>query len=163
LASNPYECRTGLVPLSAGIVLGWVFVGLWLWVAVIAFSHSFVWSFLVAGSTIVFSIFLTLFTVSLIRDSYRDFQYELNETEAVVTVTDRMIKRKATQMVLLKDIKYAEYYPYTDSSCVILHTSNLDMEVPLWPLGTRAQDVVDFLSGHGVQLMNVQFDDKVPG
>ena len=66
-------------------------------------------------------------------------------------------------MVLLQDVLYAEYYPYPDSASIILHTAYSHVEVPLWPMGERGVDVVDYIAGCGIRVMNVQFDDKVPG
>ncbi len=150
------------MPLTIGLALGWIFIGIWFWVAIVVLNHNVLWSLLVFGSTIAFAVFLSIMTLSVIHDAFRDYYLELNETEAVLVVRDRLMKRQATQMVLLDDINYAEYYPYLDSACIILHSSYIQMEVPLWPLGSHAQDVVDFLSGRGVKVMNVQFDDKVP-
>jgi hypothetical protein len=162
LVSHPYQRRTGLVPMAIAIVLGWIFVGLWFWVSILALPYNPLWSALVAASTVAFSIFLGAITASIVRDANRDYQLELNETEVVLIVVDRLRRKKSTQMVLLDDIKYAEYYPYSDSASVILHASYVAMEVPLWPLGSRALDVIDFLSGRGIRIMNVQFDDTVP-
>jgi hypothetical protein len=111
---------------------------------------------------VVFAFFLGALTFGLIRDANRDYQLEVNETEVVLVVVDRLKHKQSTQMVLLDDIQYAEYYPYSDSASVILHAAYFEMEVPLWPLGGHAQDVIDFLAGRGVSIMNVQFDDKVP-
>jgi hypothetical protein len=79
-----------------------------------------------------------------------------------LVVTDRKAKKKGTQMLLLADVIYAEYYPYNDSASIIFHTNYARMEVPLWPMGERAQDVVDFLDGRGVRVINVQSDDSMP-
>jgi hypothetical protein len=65
-------------------------------------------------------------------------------------------------MVLLDDVSYVEYYPYSDSACIIMHACHYEMEVPLWPLGEHGQDVIDFLAGRGIRIVNVQTDDKVP-
>ncbi len=65
-------------------------------------------------------------------------------------------------MVLLDDVKFAEYYPYCDDSSVIFHAPYTDMEVPLWPMGLHAQDILDFLKGRGVHVINVQSDEKFP-
>jgi hypothetical protein len=162
LVSNPYQRRSGLLPITIGVVLGWIFSVLWFCVSILALPYNPLWSALVAASTIAFSIFLGAMTASIVSDAYRDYQIELNETEVVLIVIDRLRRRRSTQMVLLDDIKYAEYYPYSDSASVILHATYIAMEVPLWPMGGRAQDVIDFLSGRGIRVMNVQFDDKVP-
>jgi hypothetical protein len=45
---------------------------------------------------------------------------------------------------------------------IILHAPYVDMEVPLWPLSGQGADVVDFLNGRGVNVVNVQSDDKIP-
>jgi len=162
LRSNPHGCRSGLMPMIIGIAIGWIFAGLWGFVACLTIQYSLIWAGLVGASTLAFGFVLYLLTLGLVQDAYRDYLLELNQTEAVLVVTDKLHKRKATQMVLLDDVEYAEYYPYTDSACLILHAKYCDMEVPLWPLGTRAQDVLDFLSGRGVRVVNVQFDDKIP-
>jgi hypothetical protein len=36
------------------------------------------------------------------------------------------------------------------------------MEVPLWPLGEQVKDVIDFLDGRGLRIVNVQSDDAIP-
>jgi hypothetical protein len=64
--------------------------------------------------------------------------------------------------VLLADIIYAEYYPYLDSASIIFHTSNSDFEMPLWPMGKHAQDAIDFLTGTGVKVVDVQSDEVIP-
>lgn len=99
---------------------------------------------------------------TLIRDAHRMYVLELTDSEAVLTVLDSASKRCATQMVLLDDITFAEYYPYRDCSSVILHTAYANMEVPLWPLAGHAQDVLDFLDGRGVRVVNVQSDTPFP-
>jgi hypothetical protein len=162
LVSNPYRRRRGLLPLAIGVILGWIFAVLWFLVSILALPYNALWSALVAASTIAFSILLGAMTAGLVGDAYRDYQLELNETEVVLIVVDRLRRKKSTQMVLLDDIKYAEYYPYSDSASVILHSPYIAMEVPLWPLGGGAQDVIDFLNERGIRVMNVQFDDKVP-
>ncbi len=65
-------------------------------------------------------------------------------------------------MLLIDDIKIGEYYPYSDSASIILYTSYTEMEIPLWPLNHNGQDVIDYLTGRGVKIVNVQFDDKLP-
>jgi hypothetical protein len=99
----------------------------------------------------------------LLVDSKRQYVLELNASEAVLTVLDNLHRQKSTQMVLLDDVKYAEYYPYPDSASVILHAPYTMMEIPLWPLGQQSQDVMDFLAGRGIAIVNAQFDDRIPG
>lgn len=162
LRSNPHGCRRGLTPMIIGIAIGWIFAFIWGAVTCLTLQYNLIWAGLVGFSTLAFIFVLYLLTLGLVQDAYRDYLLELNQTEAVLVVTDKLKKRKATQMVLLDDVEYAEYYPYSDSACLILHAKYCDMEVPLWPLGTRAQDVLDFLGGRGVRVVNVQFDDKIP-
>ena len=78
-------------------------------------------------------------TAGLVGDAYRDYQLELNETEVVLIVVDRLRRKKSTQMVLLDDIKYAEYYPYSDSASVILHSPYIARKCPcgLWGAALR--------------------------
>jgi hypothetical protein len=142
--------------------IGWVFVGLWSWVVCLTIPYNLLWALLLAGSTAAFAGFLGFMTVGIWRDANKEYEYELNSTEAVVTVFDKLSKRRATKMILMDDVKYAEYYPYLDSACLILHSTAFDMELPLWPLGSRSQDVLDFLDGRGILVMNVQMDDTVP-
>lgn len=162
LASHPYRQRTGLIPLLIAVAIGWVFVGLWSWVVFLTIPYNLLWAGLVSGATIAFAGFLGLMTLGIWRDANKEYEYELNSTEAVLTVFDKLSKRKATRMILMDDVKYAEYYPYLDSACLILHSPAFDMELPLWPLGSQSQDVLDFLDGRGIRVMNVQMDDTVP-
>lgn len=164
LESDPRLKRVGSNVMWVAIVIGFIFMGLWLTVAAFAFAYSACWSIVIAGASVAFASFLTLMAKTLIRDGTRLYVLELTDTEAVLNVTEGRGKRRrrATQMVLLDDIYYAEYYPYRDSTSVILHTSYAEMEVPLWPMGTRAQDALDFLEGRGVPIVNVQSDDPIP-
>ncbi|MBP9093098.1 hypothetical protein KBI23_18880 [bacterium] len=162
LTSQPHKRRAGLVPLCTAICLGWAFVLMWLTVAVIILWEWPAWGVLIGLSSVTFGALLTLFGLGLIRDSRREYLLELTESEVVLVVTDRKAKKKGTLMLLLADVTYAEYYPYTDSASIIFHTNYSKMEVPLWPMGDRAQDVVDFLDGRGVRVINVQSDDCLP-
>jgi hypothetical protein len=87
---------------------------------------------------------------------------ELTDSEANLIVIDRLRKKRGVQMVLLDDITYAEYYPYRDSASIIFHTPYTDMDVPLWPMANQGRDVVDYLDGRGVKIINVQSDDPIP-
>jgi len=162
LVSNPYRCRTGLIPLAVAIVLGWIFVFLWVMVAFLAVSHNLLASIMLLCSLSAFATFLGFLTYTLVRDAYRDYIFEITDTDAILMVVDRLRHRRSTQMVLLDDIKYAEYYPYRDSASIIFHAPYIQMEVPLWPMSGRAQDVVDFLDGRGVRVVNVQSDEPMP-
>jgi len=144
------------------IVIGYMFMALWLCVAVCTVVYNVYWSVMIAGASIAFSFFLGMMAQTLLRDAKRLYVLELTDSEAVLTVHDSASKRRATQMVLLDDITFAEYYPYRDCSSVILHTDYANMEVPLWPLASHAQDVLDFLDGRGVNVVNVQSDVPFP-
>lgn len=160
--SGSYWQRVGLMPMVVSLVFGWLFVGAWLGICAWLFQYNALWSVTIAASTVVFAAYLGLMTYKIISESYREYVLELTDDEAVLSVVDRLRKRKSTQMVLLDDVKYAEYYPYRDSASVILHAPYADMEVPLWPMGSRSQDVIDYLDGRGITVINVQSDDKIP-
>jgi hypothetical protein len=173
LTSNPHKKRVGLIPLCTGLALGWAFVLLWMIIAIVAVWESayqasyeihetFIWSMLVLGTSSTFAVCLGLMTFGLLRDCNRDYVLELTESEVVLVVIDKLRKRRGTQMVLLDDVSYAEYYPYPDSASIILHTAYADMEVPLWPMSNQGRDVVDYLDGRGVRVVNVQSDDQIP-
>ncbi len=162
LASHPYRRRSGLIPLVVAVLVGWAFVGLWGWVGCLTLPYNTIWAGFVFAAAVVFSVFLALMSFGIWRDAHKEYKYELTGTEAVLTVFDKYSKQTATKMMLMEDVKYAEYYPYMDSACIILHSPKFDLELPLWPLGTQAQDVLDFLHGRGIMVMNVQMDDTVP-
>ncbi|HIA54860.1 MAG TPA: hypothetical protein EYN91_22715 [Candidatus Melainabacteria bacterium] len=162
LVSKPYSKRTALGPLMVGIGVGWIFAALWLITGIFALVHNVYWGLTLLASTSGFSLFLGLMTYSMVRDANRTFVFELTDSDAVLYVYDRLQKRQSTQMVLLDDVKYVEYYPYRDSSSMILHTPYAQMEVPLWPMGEQVRDVIDFLDGRGLRIVNVQFDDVIP-
>lgn len=160
--SNPYLRRVGLLPLIVAISFGWLFVLLWAAVSIYAFSYNNYWATVLGGSTCAFAGFLTYMTYSIVQDAFQEYVFELTDSEAVLNVHDKLRHKKSVFMVLLDDVRFAEYYPYSDSSCVILHTPYYEMEVPLWPLGERGKDVIDYLSGRGIKVVNVQSDDRIP-
>ena len=162
LTSLPHKRRIGLWPLCTAIGMGWAFTIMWLVISFCAFHDWPAWGVLIGLSSVTFGCLLTLFGIGLLRDSRREYVLELTDTEIVLVVIDRHAKKKGVQMILIEDVSYAEYYPYPDSSSIIFHTEKLQMEVPLWPMGDRGQDVVDFLDGRGVRVINVQFDDAMP-
>lgn len=162
LVSNRYSSRRGLVPLIIATAFCWIFLFGWLGIACFFMFKFLPLGLVLLGSVVIFAIYLGMFTHGLFQDAYRHYEFELTDNDAVLTVEDTRKHKRSTQMVLLNDIKYAEYYPYSDSACIIFHAPYTQMEVPLWPMGTRGQDVVDFLSGRGVRVVNVQSDDKIP-
>jgi hypothetical protein len=162
LISDPNVQRAALVPFAVGIGLGWVFIVIWGVVACVAFLKSPLWGALLLASLAAFASLLGFLSYTIVRNSCRDYIFEITDTDAVLLVIDRLRRRRSMQMVLLEDIKFAEYYPYRDSASIIFHAPYTKMEVPLWPMGSRGQDVVDFLLGRGVRVVNVQSDDNFP-
>lgn len=162
IVSGPYMKRTGLVPLMIGVSIGWIFVCLWSCVAAYAYSHNVYWAVVLFASSCAFASFLSWMSYTLVSEAFKTYTFEITDVEAVLEIFDRLRHTKTTSMVLLDDIKFAEYYPYCDSSSLIFHSAYNDMEVPLCPMGLRAQDVLDFLVGRGVRVINVQSDEKFP-
>jgi hypothetical protein len=166
LYSKPYKYRAGLIPMVFALSIGLLFSIAWFVVAAWMIFQSgpefIMWGILIVLSTIVYCAYMGLAAYKIWTDSRRQYCLELTETEAVLSVIDRHRKKQSTQMVLLNDVRYGEYYPYPDTASVILHTSYVDMEIPLWPFCQQAQDALDFLEGRGVHIINVQSDDKIP-
>ncbi|MBX9686125.1 MAG: hypothetical protein K2X27_05455 [Candidatus Obscuribacterales bacterium] len=166
LLSGSYKSRPGLIPMIVALTIGFGFSVVWLSVSVILIQDGelghVLWGILTACCTIVYCLYMGYIGYRMIVDSQRRYKLELTNSEAVLTVLDKLHRKKSTQMVLFDDVKYAEYYPYPDSSSVILHAPYAVMEIPLWPLGAQAQDVMDFLAGRGVPIVNAQFDDRLP-
>ena len=63
-------------------------------------------------------------------------------------------------MLLLEDVSYSEWYP--DTSTLLIHAPYKTIELPLWSLGPRGTDVLDFLQGRGIKICNVLLDDTIP-
>lgn len=162
LHSDPKIKRVGTGPLWAAIGVGMSFSILWIIAGSVVIIYNFYWAVIMIAAAVAFASLLTHVGYSLVRDGKRKLTLELTSTEAVLIVLDEMNNKQATQMVLLDDIIYGEYYPYRDSATIILHTDYAKMEIPLWPMGERAQDALDFLNGRGVNIVNVQSDDPVP-
>ncbi len=166
IASGPYKSRPGLYPMMVALVIGFGFSILWLTVSacLIMDGHTpqLIWGIMTGLCTILYCCYMGYISYRMLNDSQKLYTLELTNTELVLVVVDRMNKKRSTQMVLLDDVKYAEYYPYPDSSLLILHAPYTVLELPLWPMGNQAQDVMDFLTGRGVPIVNTQFDDKIP-
>lgn len=162
LISRPYAKRAGLWPMVAMLSLSWVFVAIWGTLALWVFPYCSFYSIIIGASTLAFSCLLFMMSRKIYFDSFRNFELEITDTEAVLSVEDSLHHKRSQQMVLLDDVKFAEYYPFTDSASVILHAPYVDMEVPLWPLENQGHDLIDFLEGRGVNVVNVQTDDKIP-
>jgi hypothetical protein len=166
LVSKPYKHRTGLVPMIFALSIGFAFSCLWFGVAawmMLQSGREFVtWGVMIVLSTLAYCTYLGIAGYKIYADSRRQYVFELTPTEAIISTIDHLRKKKSTQMVLLADVKYIEYYPYPDCASAIFHAPYTDMEVPLWPFGAQAQDVLDFLTGRGIQIVNVNSDDKIP-
>lgn len=167
LWSNPQQRRPGFKLMSVALVVGFAFSGLWFFVSIgLIFQGGFdqiIWGALIGLSALVYGVYLGIIGYKLIADGRQQYDLEVTGSEVVLSVCDTLRKRKSTQMVVLDDVKYAEYYPYPDSASVYLYAPYTVMEIPLWPFGGRGgDDVIDFLKGRGIPVMNVQFDDKVP-
>lgn len=154
-SSGRYKMRSGYMPLSVGLGLAYCFVVLWLIVSINMIPLNPPFGILIMCSTITFCFLVTAMSLSIVKDMQRSYSLEVNETEVVLDITERSGKSKPL-MILLDDVIYAEYY---SSSCVIFHTSYRDFEVPIWPLGARGVDFVDYLIGRGVQVINVEQDE----
>lgn len=150
------------MPLLIGLTVGWIFISIWSAVAFFLLQHHIFWAFAVFGSTFGFAGFLCWMSYQVFCDALKTYTFELTDAEAVLLVFDRLRRKKHVKMVLLDDVKFAEYYPYCDDSSLIFHAPYTDMEVPLWPMGLHAQDILDFLRGRGVRVINVQSDEKFP-
>lgn len=166
LDGAPGKTRAGLYPMLVALIIGFGFCIMWLaacgWLIMQQSPGCVIWGALIGFSTLLYCFYMGYMAFGMIRDSRRLYTLEITDTEAVLYVVDTLFKKKSTQMILLDDVKYAELYPYPDSACVLLHTPYTVMEIPLWPLGSRGMDVIDFLQGRGIAIMNVQFDDKLP-
>jgi hypothetical protein len=166
LVSKPYKNRAGLWPMVVALTVGFGFSFVWFavafWMLTQPGAEFVTWGVLIILSTLFYCLYLGIASFKIYADSKRQYCLELTETEAVLSVIDKLRKRKSTQMVLLADVKYAEYYPYADSACIILHAPYADMEIPLWPLGAQSQDALDFMEGRGLHIINVQSDERIP-
>jgi len=162
LVSKPYKRRAGLLPMIIMLGISWVFVLIWGTLALWIYIYNPLYSIIIGASTIAFSFLLYVMSYKTFADGKLDYELEVNDSEAVLMVKDNLHHKRSQQMVLLDDVKFAEYYPFTDSASVILHAPYADMEVPLWPMENQGQDLIDFLVGRGVNVVNVQSDDKIP-
>ena len=162
-SSGPFKMRPGLVPLCVALAMGYVYVAIWFTVACFVFSENLIWSILIMCSSLGFAVFLSIMTFCLYRDSQRRYELEVNGSELVLNVFDKVTGKDGKLMILLDDVSFAEYYPYPDTASLIFHTPYKNMEVPLWPLGERGQDVLDYLTGRGIKIVNVQSDERFPG
>ncbi len=162
LVSGSCWQRIGLRPLIFYLLLAGLVTVLWYGLSLWLVPYNPIWALATGSLATLFTLYLGWVICRLVRDAYKDYTLELNGTEIVLKSFDRLKKQTTVEMVLLDDVTYAEYYPYQDSGCIILHAPYVNLEVPLWPMGTRGQDVVDFLKGSGVTVVNVLSDEKIP-
>lgn len=166
VVSGPNKARPGLYPMLVALLIGFMFSAIWLSVSLFLIldghTPSVLWGVMTGLCTILYCVYMAYIAYKMVRDGKRQYTLEVNSTELVLTVLDNFHHKKSTQMVLLDDVNYAEYYPYPDSSMVILHAPYAVVEIPLWPLGGQSQDVLDFLAGRGIPIVNAQFDDSIP-
>lgn len=162
LVSGPSTARVGFFPLCIAIGLGFAFVCVWLGVAVVAAYQNLYWAVVIVAAATAFALYLGYAAFGMFKESFKNYVVELNASEIVLKVEDRFTHKESTQMVLLNDVKYVEYYPYRDSASAILHTAYNHIEIPLWPLAGHGEDVVDYLEGLGIKIFNVQLDDDLP-
>lgn len=161
-ASDSHFSRVGLIPMCIAVALGWIFMVIWLVTAILIMPMNLWWSLILMASVFAFSFYLGLVSYNMFCDCMKVYVLEVNDSEVVLKVTDRIRKKVVTQMVLLDDVSYVEYFPSPDTATMILHASYIDMEVPLWPMGYRGRDVVDFIEGRGVKVVNLQSEDELP-
>lgn len=162
LVSDRDSYYQSMIPMWFGISLGWIMVGAGIFAGYLAFGHNQYVSLAFVLPAFLFAGFLIFHIYNLIRQSNCDYIFEITNQDAVFCKIDRLKKKKTFQLILLDDIKYAEYYPYLDSASIIFHTPYAEIEEPLWPMGKHAQDVVDFLTGMGVKVVDVQSDEAIP-
>ncbi len=162
LVSSRQACIRRARPTFYGICFGYALVIVGFVTSYIAFQHNAYFVFPLLLSASVFACFLTVTAYKLIREILCDYTLEFSDNEAIFAIADNLNNKKSSQVVLLSDIKYVEYYPYQDSASIIFHTSYNDLDVPLWPMGSHVQDVIDFLVGAGVKVIDVQSDESIP-
>lgn len=166
LHSKPYKSRAGLLPMLIALGIGFFFSCMWFgvaaWMLVQNGREFLIWGTMIVLSTLGYCAYLAVAGYKIYADSRRQYSLELTASDAVLSVTDHLRKKQSTQMVLIADVKYVEHYPYQDCASLILHAPYADMEVPLWPFGAQGQDVIDFLEGRGVHVINIQSDEKIP-
>ena len=145
-----------------GISLGYIMVGAVIFAATLAYSSNLSFAIVLLLLALGSAFSLGYIAYKTIREANCDYALEITSQDAVFSKIDNWSKKKTDQLLLLSDIKYAEYYPYQDSASIIFHTPYLDMDVPLWPMAEHAQDVLDFLEGAGIKIINVQSDESIP-
>ena len=162
LVSNRRSCYRSMTPSLCGIVFGYLMVGVSIVAGFFAYAHNYYFALSLFFTGIGFACFLGILTYNLIREANCDYILEITGQDAIFSKIDNWQKKRTDQLLLLTDIKYVEYYPYQDSASIIFHTPYIEMDVPLSPMGNHTQDVLDFLEGAGVKVVNVQSDESIP-
>ncbi len=160
--AKPPLKRIGLIPFAVALIIGVVLSMMWLVVAIFVFFHNHLIGLILGLTAFSYASYAFLISYGLIQDMNYSFRLELTPSEIILTKYNTKKQKKYFKMLLIDDIKIGEYYPYSDSASIILYTSYTEMEIPLWPLNHNGQDVIDYLTGRGVKIVNVQFDDKLP-
>jgi len=162
LVSNRKGYYQHTVPMLWGVCFGYLMVGITLFASYLASKHNNFFAFSLFVSALVFAVLLGVVVYRLIGDILCDYTLEVTNQDVTFSKFDHLRKKQTNQSILLSDIKYVEYYPYQDSASIIFHTTSVDLDIPLWPLGGHVQDVIDFLTGAGVRVVDVQSDDPIP-
>ena len=151
-----------LKPVLWAVFIAYLIGVIMIYAAFSIYTHNFPLAVYLLVVSLVLCSSLLIFTYNLIKEISCDYALEIAGQDVIFSKFDHWRKKRSEQMLLLTDIKYAEYYPYQDSASIIFHTSYIDIDLPLWPLGNQWQDVIDFLEGAGVKVVNVQSDEPIP-
>lgn len=162
LVSNRQDCLKKARPVFWGIAYGYLMSLTIILTAIFTFKYNFYLPLALLITGIAFSLFLTFYIYRTIKEASCDYILEITGQDAIFTKIDSRNKKRTDQLLLLSDIKYVEYYPYQDSASIIFHTPYIDMDVPLWTMGEHVQDVLDFLKGAGIKIINVESDEAIP-
>jgi ABC-type multidrug transport system fused ATPase/permease subunit len=173
--------RSSNLPLVVGLALALVQIAVTLALSFLLFAQNAVFALLLAASALAFLFIVLTVAMRMLSNGQRLYNFEITPTELILEILSlppessardkkkkqslhkRSERRKIGRvMVYLPDVRYCEYYPYPDSASMIFHTAYSHLEVPLWPLGERRNDLVDYLIGLGIEVVNVQFDDEIP-
>lgn len=175
--------RSSNLPLVVGLALALVQIAVTLALSFLLFAQNAIFALLLSASALAFLFIVLTVAWRMLSNGQRLYNFEITPTELILEIlslppesSDQAKKKQQKQgqnkrsqrrkigrvMVYLPDVRYCEYYPYPDSASMIFHTAYSHLEVPLWPLGERRNDLVDYLIGLGIEVVNVQFDDEIP-
>ncbi|MBX9938575.1 MAG: hypothetical protein K2Y32_04950 [Candidatus Obscuribacterales bacterium] len=174
--------RSSNLPLVVGLALALVQIAVTLTLSLLLFAQNAIFALLLSASALAFLFIVLTVAMRMLSNGQRLYNFEVTPTELILEILslppepserqskkqDKRKKKRSERrkigrvMVFLPDVRYCEYYPYPDSASMIFHTAYSHLEVPLWPLGERRNDLVDYLIGLGIEVVNVQFDDEIP-